>query len=94
MCNFPAAAAATAGEGESVLVTVRDDDAGSPFDTVVKNIAHETKLKRWKHLSAEEKAADKLADVLEQVMIVCLLWLTRHLGSLVPMHQHPTTASC
>lgn len=56
-----------AGEAESVLVAVRDDDAASPFDSLVKNIAHDTKLKRWKHMSDEEKAASKLADVLEQV---------------------------
>eukprot|EP00878_Enallax_costatus_P040983 GHUV01047410.1.p1 GENE.GHUV01047410.1~~GHUV01047410.1.p1 ORF type:complete len:403 (+),score=127.19 GHUV01047410.1:585-1793(+) len=56
-----------AGEAESVLVPVRDDDAASPFDTLVKNIAHDTKLKRWKHMDDEEKAASKLADVLEQI---------------------------
>ncbi|KAF6253126.1 hypothetical protein COO60DRAFT_1703964 [Scenedesmus sp. NREL 46B-D3] len=56
-----------AGEAESVLVAVRDDAAASPFDAVVKNLAHETKLKNWKGMSAEEKALSKLADVLEQV---------------------------
>jgi hypothetical protein len=50
-----------------VLVAVRDDAAASPFDAVVKNLAHETKLKNWKGMSAEEKALSKLADVLEQV---------------------------
>lgn len=55
------------GEAESVLVAVRDDAAASPFDAVVKNLAHETKLKNWKGMSAEEKALSKLADVLEQV---------------------------
>jgi hypothetical protein len=52
-----------------VLVAVRDDAAASPFDAVVKNLAHETKLKNWKHMSAEEKALSKLADVLEQVRL-------------------------
>jgi hypothetical protein len=50
-----------------VLVAVRDDAAASPFDAVVKNLAHETKLRNWKAMSAEEKALSKLADVLEQV---------------------------
>jgi hypothetical protein len=50
-----------------VLVAVRDNDAASPFDAVVKNLAHETKLKNWKGMSAEEKALSKLADVLDQV---------------------------
>lgn len=61
MCCCPA------GEAESVLVAVRDDAATSPFDVVVKNLAHETKLKNWKAMSPEEKAISKLADVLEQV---------------------------
>jgi hypothetical protein len=58
-----------------VLVAVRDDAAASPFDAVVKNLAHETKLKNWKHMSAEEKALSKLADVLEQVRLQIQLWL-------------------
>lgn len=61
------------GEAESILVPVRDDDAGTPFDTLVKNIAHDTKLKRWKHMDDEEKAASKLADVLEQVSLTRLV---------------------
>lgn len=52
-----------------MLVAVRDDAAASPFDVVVKNLAHETKLKNWKAMTPEEKALSKLADVLDQVCV-------------------------
>lgn len=76
-----------AGEAESLLVAVRNDAATSPFDVVVKNLAHETKLKNWKAMSPEEKAISKLADVLEQVCdhsvarwrLGCVVWFVKGL---------------
>jgi hypothetical protein len=55
------------GEAESVLVTVRDSDATSPWDVLAKNALHEQKLRDWKHASAEERAFDKLASVMQKV---------------------------
>jgi len=56
-----------AGEAEHVLVAVRDDDGASPFDSVIKAAAHETKLKNWMHKTSEEKALSKMVDVLDRV---------------------------
>jgi len=55
------------GEAESVLVTVRESDAASPWDVISRNTLHEQKLKDWKHSSKEERAFDKLASVLQSV---------------------------
>lgn len=50
-----------------MLVTVRESDAASPWDVLTKNTLHEQKLRDWKHASAEERAFDKLASVMQKV---------------------------
>lgn len=50
-----------------MLVTVRDSDAASPWDVLAKNALHDQKLRDWKHASAEERAFDKLASVMQKV---------------------------
>ena len=55
-----------AGEGEAVVVAVKDD-LGNPWDSVMKNVIHDTKLKEWKGMNKAEKVAAKMADIIEQV---------------------------
>jgi hypothetical protein len=50
-----------------VLVTVRDNDATSPWDVLARNALHDQKLRDWKHAGPEERAFDKLASVMQKV---------------------------
>lgn len=53
-------------EDENVLFQVKEDFE-NPWNTLIKNSVHEAKLREWKSLTPEEKAAQKMVEVLDAI---------------------------